>query len=71
MILHNIMSHAEIEKVIKIAEPLVRKINIKDMNGFYFVRYLLHQKKFWLIIRFWGDCPPFPSLSQHFALSEK
>ena len=53
MILHNIMSHAEIEKVIKIAEPLVRKINIKDINGCYSVKYLLHQKKFWIIIRLW------------------
>jgi len=47
------MSHTEIEKVIKIAEPLVRKININDINGFYFARYLLHQKKFPIIIRFW------------------
>ena len=53
MILHNIMSHAEIDKVIKIAEPLVRKINVKDIIGFYFARYLLHQKKFRIIIRFW------------------
>ena len=32
---------------------------------------LLKLPKYRIIIRFWENCPPIPTLSQHFALSEK